>query len=208
MKNRVHIVDYGLSNIISLTNALEYIGCHFHLAKKPEELDHAEKIIIPGVGSFAKAISRLREAGFEEAIKGKATKGEASLFGICLGMQLLAEMSTESGTSRGMGLISGNVTRFSLREGARYVQNVGFNTIAWTKESILRADIPDSAPFYFTHSYKLEPSNTKQMGASSYNGSEFVSVIDNGANIFGTQFHPEKSQRHGLQLLRNFVFHD
>jgi glutamine amidotransferase len=146
--------------------------------------------------------------GFEEAIKMAAAKSENSLFGICLGMQLLAEMSTESGSSRGMALISGNVTRFSLSEGARYVQNVGFNTIAWTKDSILRAGIPDSAPFYFTHSYKLAPDNTQQMAASSHNGSAFVSVIDNGKNIFGTQFHPEKSQKHGLQLLRNYVFHD
>jgi glutamine amidotransferase len=208
MKKTVHVVDYGLSNVNSLKNALEYIGVDVILAKTPDSLSGSKKIIIPGVGSFARAILRLRSLGLEDAILDSVKARNSSVLGICLGMQLLAEMSTENGTSTGLGLISGNVTRFSLEDGARYVQNVGFNQLEWTKNSVLSSGLPETAPFYFTHSYKLETTYKEEMAAKTYNGTPFVSVIDNGENVFGTQFHPEKSQKFGLQLLRNFASHD
>jgi glutamine amidotransferase len=162
------------------------------------------KIFIPGVGSFASAIDRFTSKGFRDPILEGAQARSISIFGICLGMQLLGESSSEHGESLGLGLIGGRLSKFT-KESSKLVQNVGFDSVTWHKDTLLSKEVPDTASFYFTHSYRFASGDVPEAVGISENGEKFVSVIDNGENIFGTQFHPEKSQKFGLQILKNFL---
>lgn len=201
----IFVVDTGLSNVYSLVNALEFLNAKVEVVTQPYQLSKAAQIILPGVGSFQAASNRLKESGLGDAIKEQVLNQDAYIFGICLGMQLLSQASHEHGYNNGLGLISGDVTRFDTSSGANQVQNVGFNTINWIRESRLSIGLNPSTSVYFTHSYKLSPENTIETVGTSINGEAFTSVIDNGANVFGTQFHPEKSQHPGLQIIQNFI---
>lgn len=195
----VTIIDYGMGNIRSIQNALEWLGLSHQLSSDPLTVERSKKLLLPGVGSFREAMENIRERGLAEPIKIAAEKG-TPLLGICLGMQLLADAGTEDGPSAGLGLISGEVIRLSDAGGP--IPHVGFNEAKTQKESRLFAS-QHSADYYFVHSYHLRCKDPADIAATTNYGLEFVSSVER-RNIFGAQFHPEKSQSNGLNLLRNF----
>jgi len=195
----VTIIDYGMGNIRSVQNALEWLGLAHQLSSDPAMIERGEKLLLPGVGSFREAMENIHHRGLAEPIKVAVAKG-TPLLGICLGMQLLADTGTEDGSSEGLGLISGDVIR--LDNTRLPIPHVGFNAAKTKKESRLFAS-QHSADYYFVHSYHLCCNDPADIAATTNYGQEFVSAVERG-NIFGAQFHPEKSQSNGLNLLRNF----
>ena len=199
---RISIASYGVGNMHSITKAVERTGVAAVIAKTPAELFPADGIILPGVGSFS-AGSRWFAGQREEAAR---LMRETPVLGICLGCQLLLEDS-EEGSGRGLGLIPGNVKRLH----ANKVPNMGWEKVSHPADSILFEGIPDGEPFYFVHSYIPVPSDIGDKAATTTmkdgDGSvTFTSAIARG-NIFGVQFHPEKSSTQGLRLISNFVDH-
>lgn len=198
----VTIVNYGMGNLRSIESALHYLGVACAIEDHPERVAVSERLILPGVGSFARAMQNLRASGLDAALEA-AVRGGVPVLGICLGMQLLAERGTEDGDSRGLGWIPGEVVRFAPR-GGRKIPHIGFNSVARTPGgAAMFSGLPPSADFYFVHSYHFVPSAPEAItGACDY-GESFVAAVAKN-NVWGVQFHPEKSQGNGLQLLRNF----
>ncbi|MEI6713049.1 MAG: imidazole glycerol phosphate synthase subunit HisH [Verrucomicrobiota bacterium] len=201
----VTIVDYGMGNLGSVSNAFRYIGCASRIAADPEIVVKAECILLPGVGSFRRAMSSLRQTGLDlailEAVRVKGTR----ILGICLGMQLLGTYGFEDGETPGLGLVDAQVDAFTCEEvGVRKIPHVGFDQVEIVSGSHLMAGLGTDADFYFVHSYRMLPTGLQgNISCCSY-GTPFVAAIEYG-NINATQFHPEKSQANGLVLLRNFV---
>ncbi len=202
------IVDYGMGNIHSVKKALQKLGGKVKVVTDPKELLGAEKIVLPGVGAFDDAVSVLRRRGLIAAIKKEIAKGKPFL-GICLGMQLLFETSDESPKAKGMALLKGRVRSFP-RKKSLPVPQIGWNTIDKVARlpgcqvaSILKG-IPDNSYVYFCHSYYPDPKDKSVIAASTNYGINFASVVCKD-NIFGMQFHPEKSQAVGLRILKNFI---
>lgn len=204
-QKRVAIVDFGMGNVWSVASAVKYLGCIPDLVKQADQLAQYRHIILPGVGSFYEAMQALTSQGFDSVIKQLVLEDKVNLLGICLGMQLIGESSTEDKWCEGLGLITNKVTEFSKEEvGQRKVPHVGFNLVSSDSDAALFSELPPQADFYFTHSYKMlmEPG---QSGIAVCNyGTDFVAAFDFG-NICGAQFHPEKSQTNGLILLNNFL---
>jgi glutamine amidotransferase len=199
----VTIVNYGMGNLRSIESALHYLGVTCAIEDRPERVAASERLILPGVGSFARAMANLRSRGLHEALE-QAVRGRGvPVLGICLGMQLLAERGTEDGLSRGLGWIGGEVTRFTARPD-RKIPHIGFNSVSRTpRGSAMFSGLPESADFYFVHSYHFVTDAPDAVtGACDY-GECFVAAVAKD-NVWGVQFHPEKSQGNGLQLLRNF----
>jgi glutamine amidotransferase len=197
----ISIIDYGMGNIRSIENALAFIGMPYRLIRERNEVRESERLILPGVGSFKSAMSNLIKSGVADAITDAATCG-APLLGICLGMQLLFDRSEEGGHCDGLGLIHGSVRRFEPRVGLQ-IPHMGFNEVRAKRTSPLFNGIVDRSDFYFVHSYHVVVDEETDVLAVTTHGSSFTAAVGRG-NIFGTQFHPEKSQSQGLQLLRNF----
>lgn len=197
----IAIIDYGAGNLRSVRNALGCLGAEVVTASKPEQLRGIDKIVLPGVGAFGAGIDSLRAAGFEEPIKAAVAAGTPML-GICLGMQYLFDSSDEMGDHAGLGLLPGRVTRLP-NSGVR-VPHTGWNAVSIRRESPLLAGVPDGAHAYFVHSYYVEPADPADVLAATDYGINFASVVGRG-KLFGIQCHPEKSQRVGLRILRNFV---
>jgi glutamine amidotransferase len=197
----IAIIDYGAGNLRSVRNALDCLGVEVVTASSPDQLDGAEKIVLPGVGAFGAGMDSLRAAGFEEPIKAMAAAG-TPLLGICLGMQYLFENSDEMGQHAGLGLLPGRVTRLP-QNGVR-VPHTGWNAVKIKRENPLLAGVPDGAHAYFVHSYYVEPADPADVLGETDYGIKFASVVAHD-NLFGIQCHPEKSQRVGLRILRNFV---
>ena len=200
MGKKVTILDYGVGNIASLRNALLAVGAQPEIAGDSASLAAAEKIILPGVGAFAPAIRRLRERGLARPLLDRASQG-VPLLGICLGMQLLFDYSTEDGRWEGLGLIPGRVVRF---KGVPKIPHMGWNAVR-----VVRADPLLGAPgrsgfFYFVHSYFCEPKDLENVVGISEYGGPFAAAVRRGKG-WGVQFHPEKSQHAGLAILRAFV---
>jgi glutamine amidotransferase len=204
LQQTVYVLNFGGSNLTSLCNALEYLETKPLVVNHGSQVPKSGKVFIPGVGSFASAIDRFTSRGFREPILEGVQTRNISIFGICLGMQLLGQSSTEHGESLGLGVIGGRLSKFT-KESSKLVQNVGFDSVTWNKDTLLSKGVPDTACFYFTHSYRFAPGDVPEAVGISENGEKFVSAVDNGINIFGTQFHPEKSQKFGLQILKNFL---
>jgi len=201
----VSIVDYGMGNILSITNALEYLGVDVILTYKETELRNSDKIILPGVGSFRVAMQNLKERKLDVILNELVMKEHKDILGICLGMQLFASGSDEDGFSEGLGWFSSVVKNMSdkLDDNVK-VPHIGFESIETTKKSILYKDIRNHSDFYFVHSFSME--NIYDEITSTYNigNTSIVASIEKD-NIFGVQFHPEKSQDNGLRLLKNFL---
>jgi len=196
----ITIIDYDTGNLKSLQNALTFLGVKSVLCSSPQILKKAEKIILPGVGAFGFAMRNLQQKGFAQVLKEKVMFG-SPILGICLGMQLLFSVSEEDRKCKGLNFISGKVKKL---KGNFKVPHTGWNNIEVVKESILLKKLPPKAFAYFVHSYICVPDDpTLVVGVTEY-GQRFCSTIENN-NIFGTQFHPEKSQEVGLQILRNFA---
>jgi len=199
----IAIVDYGMGNIHSVNKALELYGADTIVTNKHKDIQAADKAILPGVGAFDDAISELQKQGLITTLK-THIKNKKPLLGICLGMQLLFEASEEAKKSKGLGVLKGTVRRFKEKDGIK-VPHMGWNQLnCQASVCSLLKDIPDKSYVYFCHSYYPKPDNQKIIAATTDYGINFASVVWQD-NVYGTQFHPEKSQIVGLKMLKNFV---
>jgi glutamine amidotransferase len=198
---RIAIVDYGMGNRRSVEKALEHVGAVVSMTRDPSELRAADGLLLPGVGAFPAAMKTLRELELEDVLLACA-HGGMPFFGSCMGMQLLFQSSEEHEGATGLGLLRGDVRR--LDAGDLNLPHIGWSEVRWTQESPLLAGLPDPSTFYHVHSYAPHPADEEDvLGISDY-GVEFASVVARD-NVFGAQFHPEKSSTHGLGLLANFA---
>lgn len=196
----IAIIDYGMGNLRSVQAGFEHVGQKVFITDKPDEIINADGVILPGVGAFGDAIKRLNETGLGDAFCKSVKQGKPCI-GICLGLQLLFSESEEGGLFRGLDIIKGKVIRFSNN---LKVPHMGWNQINIKKHnSALFQNVPDGSYVYFVHSYFVVPEDNSVISATTNYGIDFTSVIEKD-NLFGTQFHPEKSQSIGLQILRNF----
>lgn len=196
----IAIMDYGMGNLRSVQAGLEYIGQRAFVTDDPKKIKDASAVILPGVGAFGDAIKRLNETGIGDAFRKAVSSGKPCL-GICLGLQLIFSESEEGGLYKGLGILPGRVIRFSNN---LKVPHMGWNQIDIKKPDIaILRNIPDHSYMYFVHSYYVIPEDTSVIATSTSYGIDFTSMIAKD-NLFATQFHPEKSQKIGLQLLRNF----
>ena len=197
----ITIIDYGMGNLRSAQKAFEFLGFEAEITDNKTAILAAEKIVLPGVGAFADAMSNLNSSGISQVIKQKAADGTPFL-GICLGMQLVFDVSYEGGEFEGLGLIKGEIKRFDLP--AEYkVPHIGWNKLS-TTDNILFSGIDEDIYTYFVHSYHAVTNKNDVVIATSNYGTEFTAAV-NKDNIFATQFHPEKSGDKGLKMLRNFA---
>ena len=193
------IIDYNVGNLHNLKNALDFSGIENRLVINPDEVKKADRILLPGVGAFAPAMDHLKKSGMLEALQEKFQSG-APMLGVCVGAQLLMNNSEEDGFHEGLGWIQGKVKRFSHE---LKIPQIGWNSVKKQKNNLLFKHVSDEMYFYFVHSYHLELRNLDQvLGMTNY-GYDFASVVCKD-NLWGVQFHPEKSQNAGLQLLKNF----
>ncbi len=198
---RIAVVDYGMGNRRSVEKALEHAGGRPVVTGDHEEIGGADGLVVPGVGAFPRAIENLRALGLDEVIAGRLTAG-VPVLGICLGLQLLFDSSTELGGAAGLGLLPGAVTRLDAA-GAK-LPHIGWNLVRWRRESSLTAGLPEACAFYHVHSFVPRPAQESDVLGTAEYGERFVTAVDREP-LFGVQFHPEKSSVHGLLLLANFT---
>ena len=197
----IALVDYGIGNLRSVEKALASVGAEVQLTSDPQVILSANQVVLPGVGAFGDGMAGLRQRGLEPVIRQIASQGRP-LLGICLGMQLLFESSDEMGQHTGLGLLPGRVTRFA--EAGWKVPQTGWNQLNILQDTPLLAGLHSGDYAYFNHSYYCEPAEPQDSLASTEYVMAYASVIGRGS-LYGVQFHPEKSQALGLQILRNFV---
>lgn len=199
------IVDYGLGNLGSIHNMLKKIGVHSCISGDRERVADAEKLILPGVGAFDHGMSNLQAGGLIEVLHRKILQEETPVLGICLGMQLLTRTS-EEGTLPGLGWIPGTSRRFRPSFAGQHlpVPHMGWNYVEPAPTSRLFADLPADPRFYFVHSYYVDVDDGGDVAARTTYSSSFVSAVERD-NVLGVQFHPEKSHKFGMALLRNFA---
>lgn len=203
--NRITIIDYGMGNLRSVQQAFAYLGEHCLISSKSRDIESSDAIILPGVGSFALGMQNLRTMRLNQAILEHTIVKKRKILGICLGFQMLAESSTEAGFNDGLGLISGKVERFgSTLNFDEKIPHIGFNQVNMPDQSPFFSGFNGSAEFYFVHSYRILPTQVNGSKAVCTYGENFLAAYQH-ENIFGTQFHPEKSQTTGLRLLNNFL---
>jgi len=196
----VAIIDYGIGNLRSVEKAFAAVGVDALVTRDRAALANAERLVLPGVGAFATCMRELNRYGFGELIVERVHQG-TPLLGVCVGMQMLFEESSEFGCTKGLGLLKGSVKRF---DGDLVVPHVGWNQVKERARHRLFESMPQDSFFYFVHSYYCEPrDDATSIGETDY-GAPFASVVAE-RNICGVQFHPEKSQTLGLQLLKNFA---
>ncbi len=211
----IGIIDYGMGNLRSVQKAFEHVGAHARILSHPDQIAVVERLVLPGVGAFGDGMINLHRGGWPAPIKAFIERGRPFL-GICLGMQLLFESSTEDASSpdqpvEGLSVLPGQVVEFKVeQEGGRIkVPHMGWNTLRWTGDDPLLAGLPQECAVYFVHSYRCVPRESDGQritsGTTEYPaGKPFTSTIRTG-NLWATQFHPEKSQRIGLKMLGNFA---
>ncbi len=204
------VVDYGLCNVDSMVRALEECGAtHVERTRDPRVVDRADRIVLPGVGTFAAAMRQLQEWRLLDAIKIAAARGGVPFLGACLGMQLMAKRGTEGGAGEpidGIGLVAGEVVKLETQVSHERVPHIGWNEVTARPDSILFEGCPENPDFYFVHSYHLRLENPEdEAGRSSYCGGFTAAIEAAGRPVFGTQFHPEKSQKNGFRLLKSFL---
>ncbi|MFL7839579.1 MAG: imidazole glycerol phosphate synthase subunit HisH [Candidatus Promineifilaceae bacterium] len=202
------MIDYGASNIRSAQKAFEAVGASVELTADPDIVLGARKLVLPGVGAFGAGIHALRERDLDSAVKTAVANG-IPLLGICLGMQFLFEESDEMGQHEGLGLIPGHVTRFNFvgeenLDGSYKVPHMGWNQIEYDHAHPLLKDVPSGSHTYFVHSYYCVPTHKEDIVAITQYGLQFTSIVSRD-NVHGIQFHPEKSQKRGLQLIKNYL---
>lgn len=202
----ITIVDFKMGNIGSIVNMLKKIGVECSLAREPRDVLNAQSLILPGVGAFAHGMRNLRESGFDEALNEAVLGRGIPVLGICLGMQLFARRSEESGSvdTAGLGWIDANVVRFCLEESQFRVPHMGWNEVQPRSRSELFRGFSADARFYFVHSYHVVCDDENNIAAIANYGGQFAAAVEK-ENIYGVQFHPEKSHRFGMQLLQRFA---
>jgi imidazole glycerol-phosphate synthase subunit HisH len=199
----IAVLDYGMGNRRSVQKALEHVGASATITADHGEIRAADGVVVPGVGAFPRAMANLRAAGLDELIRERAASG-VPILGICLGMQLLLESSEELGEpTAGLGLIAGEV--LALHSGALRIPHIGWNEVRFERDCPLTAGLPaGGAPFYHVHSLAAHPALASDRIASTEYGETFATIVGRD-NVFGVQFHPEKSSLHGLRMLSNFA---
>jgi glutamine amidotransferase len=197
----VAILDYGMGNLRSVEKAFEHVGVRADVTSDHERIRAADGVVLPGVGAFPKAMERIRELGLDEAIHERVEAG-VPVLGICLGLQLLFDSSTELGGDAGLGLVPGAVDR--LDTGGLKLPQIGWNTVDWRRGSALTEGLPERCAMYHVHTYAPRPEDADDVLGSARYGEEFVTAVERG-NVYGVQFHPEKSGPHGLALLAGFA---
>ncbi len=203
-KKSVAIIDYGMGNLRSVENAVKKLEAKVKIISIPTELVNHDSIILPGVGSFKKAVKMLHEKNWIEEIKNEALNKKKPFLGICLGMQLLASESEEFGFSKGLDLIKGKI-KFLGNLGCKdKVPHIGWNSVSFTKDHYLFKGISNKADFYFVNSFVFVPENKNHNLANTNYDINFCSIVAKD-NIYGVQFHPEKSSKAGRKLLKNFL---
>lgn len=198
----IAIIDYGAGNLMSVKKALDYIGAKSVVTSDPMTLAMADKVILPGVGSFGDAMQAMQERGLVEAVRAAAISGKPFL-GICLGLQLLFAKSEESPEAEGLALLNGSITKIPTETGLK-VPHIGWNSVEIAQDSRLFKGIKNGSYFYFVHSYYLNGADEKNVAATAQYGVEIQCAVER-ENLFATQFHPEKSGEIGLKLLKNFT---
>jgi len=196
---KVAIIDYGVGNLRSVEKAFAATGCEAVVTAEENELRAAERLVLPGVGAFGACMKALSERGFDRLVKERALAG-TPLLGVCVGMQMLFDESEEFGSTPGLGLLRGRVRRF---DGELVVPQVGWNRIHQKRRHALFDGVEDGSFCYFVHSFYCEPADDRVVAGLTEYGGRYASVVAD-RNICGVQFHPEKSQDIGLQMLRNF----
>lgn len=196
------IIDYNLGNPKSIKNMLGYLGIDAHISSDPNEIANAERLILPGVGHFQHGMEQLEQLGLIEVLNKAVLENKKPILGICLGMQLLTKHS-EEGSKDGLGYIDAQTLKFNLEDPQLKIPHMGWNTVHFKKESNLRNEIRPNPRYYFVHSYFVECNKQEDVLCSTDYGKEFVSGFEY-ENIFGLQFHPEKSHKYGMDLLANF----
>jgi len=205
MDPRIVVVDYGMGNIWSVLSALRYLGCNPIVTSEPDEVVRAQGLVLPGVGSFRKAMTTLRHTGLDKAILEVVQNRGRKILGICLGMQLMGSHGSEDGDTLGLGLIPIPVDKFTFEEiGVNKIPHIGFNSVRSKPDAIIFRSLPETADFYFVHSYRMLSAGLSGEVATCVHGTEFLAAYEKD-NIFAVQFHPEKSQTNGLLLLKNFL---
>jgi glutamine amidotransferase len=200
----VAILDYGMANLRSVQKAFEQVGARAEIVSEPEQIDRAEKFVLPGVGAFQDAVATLRARKHDDAIRRHIERGKPFL-GICLGFQMLFDVGYEDGEHRGLGVFRGASVRFDVdKTMGLKVPHMGWNQLEVQRPSPLLRGLPQGAGVYFVHSYYAAPQDPTLAATTTDYGRPFVSSIWKD-NVFATQFHPEKSQKAGLQILSNFV---
>jgi imidazole glycerol-phosphate synthase subunit HisH len=198
----IGVVDYGMGNRRSVQKALEHVHARAVVTSDHDELRRCDGLVVPGVGAFPKAMRELAALGLVDLIRGEVDDGKP-LLGICLGMQLLLERSTELESTDGLGVIAGEVT--GLDSGGLRVPHIGWSDVTFERASPLTARLPsDGCPFYHVHSLAARPGNPDDVVGTTEYGERFVTIVAH-ESVFGVQFHPEKSSGHGLRMLANFV---
>ena len=198
------IIDYGMGNLLSVQRAFEKCGSDAVIIDNPLELREAEYIVLPGVGAFPDAMENLKKNGWTEELERAVIEKETPLLGICLGMQLLADKSYEVRECQGLGYIPGEIVRFVPETGNERIPHVGWNDIIKKQEQPILDGIEDGTNFYFVHSYHFNAKRPENVVTVTPYCGEFVSVVIRD-NIVGTHFHPEKSQKAGFKLIKNFL---
>lgn len=201
-KNKILIIDYGVGNDQSVINALNFLGYSFLVSNKKKDILKSSAYILPGVGAFNEAMNNLNNLGIIDLLKEQVLKEKKPILGICLGFQVLADYSEENGFNKGLGFIKGGVVKFKTKKGFR-IPHVGWNTTKIIKKNPLFSKLQGSPSFYFDHSYHLE-CDKSYVSAECFYGKNIIAAIQKD-NIFGVQFHPEKSQNNGLKLFRSFL---
>ena len=198
------VIDYGMGNLDSVRRAFEECGGSVLVSRNPQDIKATTHIVLPGVGSFAESMRSLREMGWVSAIRHEVLNERIPILGICLGMHLLANKGFEGGETQGLSLIPGNVRKLAPDEPSTRIPHVGWNEVYQSKASPILERIADGTDFYFVHSYHFVPANREHVAATTPYCGAFVSAVMK-ENICGVQFHPEKSQTSGFQVIRNFL---
>jgi imidazole glycerol-phosphate synthase subunit HisH len=200
---KITVIDFGMGNLHSVVGGFNYLGADVRVSSNPIEVENADALVLPGVGSFYKAMTRLNSTGLTDAMT-EAVKGrKRKILGICLGHQLIADFGEEDGGVEGLGFKSGRVERFPESASLK-VPHVGFNSVRFIGSRQLFRGLGDSADFYFVHSYRIEINDFSASAGICNYVDDFDAAYEN-ENIFTTQFHPEKSQTNGLKVLSNFL---
>ncbi|AXR61691.1 imidazole glycerol phosphate synthase subunit HisH [Leptospira mayottensis] len=201
----IGILDYGVGNLKAFANVLKGLNFHHQIVKTEQELKGCAKIIMPGVGSFDSVMDKLIESGIRDVLSDLIINKKIPILGVCVGMQILAS-SSEEGSKSGLGWIGGRVKKFNFdrSDSSLAIPQIGWNEVNSTRENTLLKNLEKNPRFYFLHSYYIECEDKKDVIAMANYGGDFACAV-NRENIYGTQFHPEKSHHNGVALIRNFA---
>jgi glutamine amidotransferase len=201
---KVAIINYGMGNLNSVRRAFEEIGVQVVIANHPSQLYEVDRVVLPGVGAFSEGMANLTQGGWIQALHDVVILRNMPMLGICLGMQMLASIGYEGCEAEGLGFIPGEVKKINLLGCAERIPHMGWNEVRYQANDLIFNNIAENSDFYFVHSYAFMPRNLSNLIAVVDYGSELTAVVRSG-NVFGCQFHPEKSSKAGREFLNNFM---